>query len=87
VTGPTALQGGRKTLPPSSAAQPTLDRAAMLRDFAALPARLQMPYMVATLCVYANGVDDPLVVDKFAAKLAQDDRREARRRPKPEAHQ
>ena len=56
----------------------------MLRDFAALPARLQMPFMVATLCVYADG---PKAVDKFAASLAKDDRREARRKLKPVAPQ
>jgi hypothetical protein len=60
------------------------DRAEMLRQFSALPRRLQLSFMAAAVQVHAAGViPGGRVLDLMCGGLAQGDHAMARRKPKP----
>jgi hypothetical protein len=59
-----------------------VDRAAMLRQFAALPPPLRLGFITAALHVHTAGADSGRAVNVFASGLAKIDRREARRKSK-----
>ncbi len=60
--------------------QPTPDRAAVLRRFAAWPKQLQLGFITAALHVYTAGENQPGALRMFTGILAQIDEREACRK-------
>jgi hypothetical protein len=66
---------------------PSVDRAAMLRQFAALPFGMQLGFLTAATQVFADRDFDTGTLEKNARRLTQEDQKEAklRERQKPKS--